>query len=471
MSGTISLQLSRMGVPPFQGSVGIVNNAIPSALKRRGWHIGAVAQPIIGGVQEAMLPFGRAGALAWHRGQGVADVALFDDASTATAVPGRQWARRNVVLYHGLVHGAGAWMTNAEIDLHCANSPYLARVLRALFAFPDWANRRCLNPRGFSRVTDIRLSLPCVAQPEGSAELGGMDIPAAVQQQLDGKSVYGHALQPYKQDWTATLSILYCLNEWARAHAAPAIKLLIPDASLPVQRWAEYDAFLAHTGYRCADFFTPVPALNQRALFRVMRACHFGLAYNTFPEPFGFYLLESVHNGCPVYTNGVGNNRFLLPPEHGIDVHEYPAMAGSIDGAPEVPVFMDIARHIYANLGQPDLIKDRCRRGKEIIERTWSHAEFEASLASALDRLESPVAEPSFDELVIAYSPLVRSLDLRSGQSLNDYGNGLLGSAQLALIGDLLGRRCGDLDGAKMARLEMQHGLFRRGILTLSSSP
>ena len=468
MSRTISLQLSRIGAPPFQGSVGIVNNAIPSALKRLGWDIGAVAQPVAVGMEEAMLPFGRAAALSWHRGQGVAEVALYDDAGTAAAVPSRQWAKRNVVLYHGLVHGTGAWISNPEIDLHCANSPYLARVLQALFGFPDWLNRRCLNSRGLARVTDIRLPLPCVAAPDGSPDLGGMELPAIVQRQLDGNLICGHALQPRKQDWTATLSILYCLNELARKHGSPAIKLLIPDTSLDPSRRAAYDAFLGQSGYSCADFFIPVPVLNQRALFRVMRACRFGLAYNIFPEPFGFYLLESVYNGCPAYTNGVGNNRFLLPPEHGIEVHEYPAMAGSADGAPEVSVFMDVARNIYANLTNPSRSRHRCRRGKEIIEQSWSNASFEASLAAALDRLESTHQEPSFDELVVGYSPLVRSLDRRSGQSLNDYGNAVLSAAQISQVGDLLGRRCGDLDGAKMARLEMQHGLFRRGILALS---
>ncbi len=458
-----------MGVPPFQGSVGIVNNAVPPALKRLGWQIGAVAQPVAVSMQEAMLPFGRASAMAWARGQGVADVALYDDAGVVTALPSRQWAKRNMVLYHGLAHGCGAWMTNADIDLHCANSPYLARVLRALFACPDWRNRRCLNTHGLGRVTDLRLPLPCVGAPDGSPHLGGMELPGTVQRQLEGAAVCGHALQPRKQDWTATLSILFCLNELARAHASPPIKLLIPDTSLDPQRRATYDGFLAASGYSCADFFVAVPPLNQRALFRLMRASRFCLAYNAFPEPFGFYLLESVYNGCPVYTNGVGNNRFLLPAEHGIEVRENAAMAGTAAGAPEVTVFEAVAQEIYADLARPEQTAERCRRGRELIDRSWSMGAFEHSLSAALERVHTPCTEPDFDDMQVAYSPLVRSLDLRTGQSLNDYGSGLLGPAQTELIGQLLGKRCGDLDGARMARLELEHGLFRRGILALEA--
>lgn len=466
MPRSISLLLSRTSPPPYQGSVGFVNSAVAPILARRGWDATAFRPPPPGHTEEALLPFGLAGLLARPGGRSVADVALHDETGTAIRTPSRQWARQNMVLYHGLAYGAGAWMANPAIDLHCGNSPWLARVLRALLAFPDWQRRRCLDPRAFDIVTDVRLPVPCVAHPEGDPDLAhGMNVPPALRSLLDGPVLFGHALQPRKQDWMATLSILYGLNELARAHGTPRIKLLVADASLDPERRRILDSLLAPGGHRCDDFFVAVPHLNQRALFRVMRACRFGLAYNRFPEPFGFYVLESVHNGCPVYTNGAGNNRFVLPPEHGIVVHETAAMANSSTAE----AYRAVAERIHADLARPDEVRARCRRGAAVIDRTWSPAAFEDSLVEALDRLERPLPpEPAFDALEVVLSPLVRSLDLASGRSLNDYASGVLDPASTALVRQLLGKRCGDLASGEMERIEAAHGLFRRGILTLS---
>jgi hypothetical protein len=469
MPRSISLLLSRTGGPPYQGSVGFVNDAILPILQRHGWHANLFRPPAREGAEEAMLPFALAASHARHDGRGIVDVALHDAAGTAIRTPGRHWARRHAVLYHGLAYGTGAWMTNPDIDLHCANSPYLARVLRALLAFPDWSRRRCLNSRVFGAVTDIRLPVPCIAEPDGDAGFAyGADLPPPLLGLFDSDLILGHALQPGKQDWIATLSILYVLNGLARSHRTPRIKLLVSEASLGPDNRRMLDALLAQSGSRCDDFFVPVPHLKQRALFRLMRACRFGLSYNKFPEPFGFYVLESVHNGCPVYTNGAGNNRFLLPPEHGITVLETAAMSGTASGPPGPDAYRVVAETIHSDLIRADEVRARCRRGALLIDRTWSLAAFEQSLVSALESLEqSPVPEPEFDALEIALSPLVRSLDLESGRSLNDYASGQLEPASVAAVRRLLGQRCADVDGAEMERLEALHGLFGRGILTL----
>ena len=469
MTRSISLLLSRTGGLPGQGSVGFVNDAIKPILDRCGWDVRPFCPPDPIGIEQAMLPFAVAEYHMQYRERGIADVALFDDAGTALNAPSRRWAKKNVMLYHGLAYGLGTWLANPEFDLHCANSPYLARVLRALFAFPDWQHRRCLDPRAFNIVTDLRLPLPCVAEPDGSPAFShGAEIPPAVQRLLDGNVILGHALQARKQDWTATASILYCLNELAKAHGAPPVRLLVAQASIDSRVHAALESFLAPNGYRCDDFFVPVPHLNQRALFRLVRSCQFGLAYNRFPEPFGFYVLESVYNGCPVYTNGAGNNRFLLPPDHGIVVHETPAMAGSPEKAAEVDAFSGVARMIYAGLARPDEVRAHCRQGRLVIDQTCSMAAFERSLLKALDGLESsPGLQPDFDTLKIALSPTVRSLDFASGCSLNDYASGVLDPRSVSALQQLLGKFCGDLDGDEMSRIEAEHGLFRRGLLTL----
>lgn len=470
MPRSISLMLSRTGGPPFQGSVGFVNDAIAPVLERAGWNVRAFAPPRLEGTQESMLPFGLASCHAAHDAQGPAQVALYDAAGTTIRAPSRDWASRHVVLYHGLAYGTGTWLTSPLVDLHCANSPYLARVLRALLGFPDWRRRRCLNARAFGNVIDLRLPVPCVDEPDGSAGMmQGVDLSPAFERVLHSGPVFGHALQPGKQDWLATLSIVYWLNERARQSGGAPVKLLVAEASLTPEARQWMDGLLARSGRRCEEYFVPVPHLNQPALFRLMRACRFALAYNRFPEPFGFYVLESVHNGCPVYTNGVGNNRFLLPPEHGIVVSESAAMAGSANAPATPDVYLGVAERIAQDLAQGEAMRAACGRGAALIDATWSRAAFERSLVEALEQAHDASApEPEFESLEVALSPLVRLLDLDTGRHLNDYASGVLSPEMTALVRDLLGRRCAELDSARMERIEREHGVFRNGILSLS---
>lgn len=465
MPGSISLLLSRTE-GAAQGSVAYVNSLVGPLLRKSGWTPRSFRLPSNSRTEEATLPFGLASVHALELMRGPADVAIYDDAGAAIRTPSRRWANRNVVLYHGLAYGAGAWMTNPDIDLHCANSSYLARVLRALLAFPDWRGRRCLDARAFDNVTDISLPLPCLDGPSHAAFAEGADIPVAVSRLLEGPVIVGHALQSQKHDVMASLSILYWLNDIARQRGTPPVKLLLSAASLDVDRRRTIDAMLAPSGFRCDDFFVLVPYLRQKALFEVMRSCRFGLAYNRFPEPFGFYMLESVFNGCPVYTNGIGNNRHLLPPDHGIVVDETFEMASDIVDA---SAYRGTAERIHADLAQPVATREMCARGVAVIRDTWSNDAFARSLEAALARATQPrEASVEFDDLVVSLSPLVRSLDLSTGRCLNDYANLVLDSTELAEVHSLLGRSCGDLDGARMQTLEESRGLFRRGILTLA---
>lgn len=465
MNGSVSLLLSRSEATA-QGSVACVNGMIAALLREKGWATRSFRVPSHPLAAEATLPLGLASTNARELTHGAADIALHDDAGAALRTPNRRWARRNIILYHGLAYGAGAWMTNPDVDLHCANSPYLARVLRALHAFPDWRGRRCLDPRVFGAVTDIALPVPCVDFPQGHPAFSeGADIPIQVGRLLQQGTIVGHALQGRKHDVMATLSILHWLNELACEHGEAPIKLLISASALDPERRRRIDAMLAPAGRRCDDYFVPVPHLRQSALFEIMRACRFGLAYNAFPEPFGFHVLESVCHGSPVYTNGIGNNRHLLPPDHGIVVDETPQMAGEVvDG----DAYRHVALRIRADLQRPAAMQASCARGAERVRSTWSKAAFARSLEAAFARAERSSAAPlPFAELVVAMSPFVRLFDAASGICLNDYANTTLDATQVAAVEEVLGRSCSELDGERMQALEERHGLFRRGILTL----
>ncbi len=445
--------------------MGLGNSYLTQALERCGYRTRG-ANFSRGRIIEQLVPFHLAPARSKLIAASPADLAFYDDEGLSICPPSRRWARTNVVFYHGLLYNPGTWMGNDAIDLHCGNSPYLARVLRALLAFPDWEKRRCLDPRAFQIVSHVTLPLPSVEEPDGSRRMSGADVPRAVRALLESGEVIGHALQPGKHDFSASVSILFYLNEMARKDGRPAVRLLVADTDLTAERVAALQKVLRLVGRSPEDFYVPVPRLSHRALFKTMRACAFGLSYNTVPESFGFYVLESVHNGCPLFTNGVGNIRHLLPPGHGIEVFEDFAMT---QGRPEA--YEAVARRIHDALADRAARGRQCRRGASYIDAHYNRRSLQRDLAAALERLEGPAApETDFDALTIELGPLVRHYDAASGTVISDLESFTLSASQAALLPELLGRKCGDLSATDRSTMRLAQRLFARGVLSLSAS-
>lgn len=130
------------------------------------------------------------------------------------------------------------------------------------------------------------------------------------------------------------------------------------------------------------------------------------------PEPFGFYVLESVHQGCPVYTNGVGNNRFLLPPEHGINVYETFDMVEDARGQRNPGAWRGVAERVIRDLKQEEIVLGQCKHGRRVIEAMWSLANFDNDLTQTLERFdEAEVPGVDFDAARVRLSPGGRGLN------------------------------------------------------------
>ncbi|RKH07406.1 hypothetical protein [Corallococcus carmarthensis] len=461
-----------MEAAPYANASGYINALLAEELSRLGYsheaHYGQ--HPVAGNI---VTPLATADRLRRMRAAPKADLAIYCDRALAMRLPTREQARRTLVLFHGLMGAPSTWLESPVIDGHWVLSPYMERALTSLLALPDWNRRQYLHPRAFQTVSLLTPPLPCVDVAQGHPELTGAELPAHLREALESGDVIGHAVQPGKPDWGAVTAILLNLNALAQEHGQQRrFRLVIEaeDFALVRHAFARGDASaeaarmgLDALGLTLEDVLVPVEKLSQPALFQLFRSARFGLAYNGFPEPFGFYVLESVFNGCPVYTNGIGNNRFALPPDHGIHVHETAGMSFGDVGA-----YAEVASRIFADMDAPDAQAAACLRGREHILRTFTRAAFSRSVETCLLRLEGPPAEPvPFETLEVEPGPLVRCMD-EEGHIVSDFEHVVLDPSELQLLRDARGRNAGELAaGVPASKTDMLQGLFSRGVLTL----
>lgn len=436
-------------------AVGLANAYLVQALETAGYRTLVHGSLVSKSKIEALLPLHLAKGRAELLAVSPADLALYNEGSLTLCPPSRQWARRSAVYYHVFGWNPGSWLGNDAIDLHLGNSDYSARVLTALLAFPDWERRRCLDPRAFGKVAAVPLALPCVEEPDGS-DMPGAEIPPGVCALLDSGDVVGHALQLGKQDVPATVSILRTLNELAREAGGRPVRLLTMEFNVSGERLEALWRLLEPYGWTPEDLFVPVPALNQRALFQLMRQCAFGLAYNNVPESFGFYVLESVHNGCPVFTNGCGNMRHLLPAGHGLEVFETAAM---VEGGPDA--YEAVAHRIHAALSDRAALQARCAKGRAYIDAHYHRGAMEAALGAALALPEAPLLD--FESLQVELGPLVRQHDCAAGIVVSDLHSVALNPGQARALAELPGRTCAELKALDPDA----RSLFELGVLSL----
>jgi glycosyltransferase involved in cell wall biosynthesis len=458
---------------PYSSASGVINALLSEELSRLGYECrGEHRRHAVRG--DVLIPLATAERLRRLRGAPAVDLYVYCDLALGMCLPSRALARRTLVLFHGLAGEPASWLGNAAIDRCCVLSRYLEQVLTSLLALPDLRERRCLEPRAFHMVSRLVPALPCVEEPEGHPRLGGSNLPEELLRALEGEDVVGHALQPGKLDWQAVGAILLRLNTLAREHgqrrrfrlavAEQDFALLAHAFASGAPESAAVRALLEQGGLTLEDLLIPVRPLGQAALFQLFRATRFGLAYNVVPESFGFYVLESVFNGCPVYTNGIGNNRYGVPPGHGLLVLESADMAWGDPSA-----YAQVAARIFEDVARPEAMAAACRRGREYIQRTYTRSAFARSLHECLERLEAPTASPvPFAQLELRLSPLVRLMD-EEGRVVSDFEHTQLAPLEQRLVQEVLGRRAGEVLARPAHELELVQGLFSKGVLALGA--
>ncbi|WP_158617040.1 glycosyltransferase [Corallococcus exercitus] len=458
---------------PFQNASGALNAWMEEELRALGHDVERFNHHYVN-AGDSGIPVATARRVLALHSRPAADLAIYCDLGLGIRAPSRELARRTLLLFHGFHGHPATWLGNPLIDLYATLSPYVHDTVTSLLLTPDWSGRRCLDPRGAANVGTLVPTLPCLEAPEGEGRLRGSELPRAVQEALERGEALGHAIQPGKADWPAVCALLLGLRAQAREHGHPPVRLVVAAQDFALLQHALRFGFpfpahalaqaLQAADATLEDLLLPVPHLSQPALFRLFREARFGLSYNVTPEPFGMYVLESVLNGCPVYTNGSGNNRHALPTGHGIVVHETGAMAA---GTPDA--YASLAARIFQDLLAPAPLKEACQRGAALIRRTFTRAAFSSSFRACLSRLESDAARPgwTFEDAVVRLSPSVRRLDAASGRFRSDYRDDQLSEEEQALLPRVLGRSAGEVlrGDTRLAPLE---ALFDKGVLALA---
>ncbi|MBM5815283.1 MAG: glycosyltransferase [Cyanobacteria bacterium K_Offshore_surface_m2_239] len=467
---------------PKPGAPHTINALLEEALEEFGYNLSSISY--VETIQDKTTQNGLSFAMKEARRlanltSNAVDLALYCDGGVQICPPSKKNARHNVIFFHGMARNVGIWSSNTDVDLYLANSLYLAEVLQGLLAMPRWQNGWRIDARTYYSVKSIRLGLPwlstsCLDQDDRKAL---SQLPPAVEQAMKEDVLLGHSLQPGKSDKFAHLEIMLYLSRVSAEQGRKA-RLLVTEVDLasletylldPTNPWAlRLHDQLKQEGLRLKDLLIPMPRLPRKQLFRIFQSCTFGLSYNVVPEAFGIYVLESVFHGCPVYTNGSGNMRHVLPENNGINVIESEAMVfGARKGYNEVG-----DRIVHDSTVGRDTIKKACARGRDFIMKNYCHDTMMKDLSACLSSLEhkeqASIKTLDSEQLTIRLGPLVRSWNHLSGAIISDLANEVLPPHKHALIHGILGRKADDVITALgTTDLALVDELFCAGILAL----
>lgn len=451
---------------PFSGASGAFNTYLVEFLRRTGYHVDEftgrsdfVPLQCIE-IMEQLTPKRRT------------DLAVYCDLAQWVEPLELVNAKRQIVFFHGLAGAPLVWL-NRDIDVLCGNSRWTRDVLRCIGGFPLWKTKTLMCSNIFRRTHHVVCPVPALEHPEGAISGEGLSSKEweslAESGVVYGLDFFGEA------DNSLHCHIIAAVNQVARQSGdRRQFRLIAPmDKCISVER----DITDAQTdrGRRIRDIlqdiemtitglYSPISEkwINQSDLFRLMRQSAFALAFNTIPESFGLMPLECILNGCVVYTNGSGNIRHLLPPDHGITVFDTEGIASS-----ETAEIQCIARSIYSSIGNSTglsraMAEIEC--GRTLIRSRYSVLAFENSCAELLNRKQNQTLTDR--DLVLAPGPLVRAWNRESGTILSDIGTVQLSQEQCSRIRPLFGRSPADLfeTGDRPDQLLVSE-LWKKGLL------
>jgi hypothetical protein len=452
--------------PPFQFGPGITNYYLRRALEDLGHEVKLCTLQRLPAPQAA-LPLESVEFAADQARQSHRALRIYCTRPLDLIAPDESWVGKNVVFFHGFGFNASTYLQNRSIDLYCANSAYAMRVLTSFLMYPTELAPPAFVRLGPSLVGQVSLAAPCLEYPHGYPSSGSPYSPSW----LNGHGKHclmGHALRPGKANPETSLLILDAMNAVGQK-LTPSIgfKLFVSETDLDRFRIAAATVSLRN---RMERLVVPLPRLSNRALIELMGHCAFSLCFDERVESFGLYALESVFAGVPVYTNGAGNLRFLLPSRCGIQVHDDERLQFG-DGRTRARALSVIATAIVHDIVSGSGSK-ACSDGRRFIREHYNYEAFRNSLEQVLAGLNSPRKVPrlALESLEVQLGPLVRRWNPQNGRVISDYV-----STQLPLRENTLVKKILSLPASQIQKIFSQRDqdtildLFRLGILSMTA--
>ena len=388
---------------PFGGSCGLVARSLRHSLRDHDHAVHEMLVPTRDKTSAITLP--QRGARS-GRGVHVVFEELFP-----RCVPNEQFLQHPSLVFFNLAC--------FRLPEHCSADGLIfnSRYLMECFRYEAFTKNATPPP-----MTYASLELPLHDFPDGYPSYGDRIDRKALGLLAD--QVYlGHALRLRKFDCFATLSIMHHLNQLAAARSSKRFLLLVPALDFPALQAALRDMPIPPD---TIESFLPVGHLDNRSVISVMRLAKFGLCYDTFVEAFGFYPVESVYCGCPVFTNGNGNLRHLLPANAGIEVREdFPMYFGPIEA--RVRAYRSVADRVFRVATEGDG-PGLCRRGIRYIDQHYSRAAFGQQIGRMIRavherrRTGAVRKRPADAARVARVSPYLRMADWKRGRFVTDLG-------------------------------------------------
>lgn len=452
--------------PPYSGSLGVLGAYFRRALSELGYDTSCSVLPEPTPLRR-LLPL-PAAVTAGTSASSSGGLQLFFDRCLEYLQPDARGGSENIVVFHGLRYGAPFFLRGRGLSGYCANSDFLRRVLLSLLLLPDLEHEGAPVFQGDAVVGAVRWVLPWTDFPDGYPSTGA-SLPVSVARRCEGV-LLAHALRPGKLIPETTAAILGHLNqEPLRGQLAAPVHLLAAESDVPRIAQAGQRLF---GDDRLSALLISVPWLTNPELMALMKKCHFGLLFDWVPESFGFYPLESVCCGVPIFSNGAGNVRFLLPEGHGIRILSPSTPPQAPAGPPGSP-YQAVAAEIAADL-QRGQSTSECVKGRAWIQAHHRYEHFRESLKQFLhavhDRERLPAAP--IEELVMGPGPLVRRWSPEPPVAVTDMGDTRLSPLQLELMERARGRTIRSLlDELEPSEHEALRELFSAGVLGLEGLP
>ena len=462
--------VARVG-KPYENASGALNSYVHDYLVRAGFSVDLIHPS---GVD--ILPLQTMSEIRRLIDLGEPDVSVYCDFGLMMDGADIPRSKKDVVFFHGLMGGVPQWMTRSDVGVLCGNSGWTRDTIVSITAFPVWQKHSVNNPSVFNRALHVRYPLPMLESPEGAG--AGKPVPESFLESLEQSSdILAFDFQ-FESDDKLHAALLVMLNAQAQEHGEEArFRLIVPqyeysaiqafaDEFLSAPEGSVLRDALARYGRSLLDLYTALPGgwIRQCDVFRVMRASAFGLSFNSTPESFGLMPLESVCCGTPVYTNGSGNLRYLLPEGCGIVREDTEGLAQF-----SIPEISRVAARIRDDLARPgsDGIDKQVARGEEYIRKNYSVDAFSEDFGRVLGADPAQQAIPTMEELKLDIGPLVRTWNSDSRFVISDHRHVVLSDANNGFLREWLGRPAADIFRlANRQQREAMDRMWEQGLLT-----